>query len=145
MERIDRLTERQKDCLRLVGDGFTSKEIAPKLGISSATVDNHIRAALEILQVASRAEAARVLGAASQRLTSQSADLVEPTGDAAIDLSAEGQVQSWIKRFIPPLGGQRNTLGSEHKIFAIVMVAVLSLTSVIILALAVAVLLWLAR
>jgi DNA-binding CsgD family transcriptional regulator len=145
VERVDRLTERQKECLRLVGNGFTSKEIAPMLSISPATVDNHIRAALEILQVTGRAEAARLLGDAGQRLTSQPADLAQPLDRTALDGAADGGGRSWLHQLIPPLGGQRNTLGAEHKIFAIVMVAVLGLASVIILALAVAVLLWLAR
>lgn len=115
------------------------------LSISPATVDNHIRAALEVLQVAGRAEAARLLGGASQRLTSQSAGLAEPLEAAALDASAERPGQSWLHGLIPPLGGQRNALGAEQKVFAIIMVAVLGLGSVIILALAVAVLLWLTR
>lgn len=115
------------------------------LSISPATVDNHIRAALEVLQVAGRAEAARLLGGASQRLTSQSTDLAEPLEATALDVSAERPGRSWLHGLIPPLGGQRNTLAAEQKVFAIIMVAVLGLASVIILALAVAILLWLAR
>lgn len=68
---IGRLTERQKACLRLVGQGYTSKEIGRHLGISPATVDNHIRAVLDALQAETRQEAARLLATveASQPLT----------------------------------------------------------------------------
>ena len=36
-----RLTRRELDVLRLIGDGASSKEIAPRLGISHRTVDVH--------------------------------------------------------------------------------------------------------
>ncbi len=36
-----RLTRREMDVLRLIGDGASSKEIAPRLGISHRTVDVH--------------------------------------------------------------------------------------------------------
>jgi FixJ family two-component response regulator len=45
--RFDRLTLRQKDCLRLVAQGYTSKEIGRELGISYSTVDNHLLAATQ--------------------------------------------------------------------------------------------------
>lgn len=144
MDRVDRLTGRQKDCLQLVGEGYTSKQIGRMLGISSATVDNHIRATLEVLQVTSRAEAARML-VASQRLTSQPAHLADTVEVAAVSAPAEHRSRSWLRGLVPPLGGQRNTLNREHKIFATITVAVISLASVIILVLAASVLLWLTR
>ncbi|WP_227698807.1 helix-turn-helix domain-containing protein [Sphingomonas hengshuiensis] len=59
--RVHRLTTRQKDCLRLVAKGYTSKEIGRQLGISYSTVDNHLLAAVQLLEVPGRAEAARKL------------------------------------------------------------------------------------
>ena len=54
------LTEGQKDCLRLVDDLLTSKEIARKLGISPFTVDQRLDAARRKLNATSRKSAARI-------------------------------------------------------------------------------------
>lgn len=43
-EAWDNLTQRQKDCLRLTALGFKQREIGSLLGISQATVSNHINA-----------------------------------------------------------------------------------------------------
>lgn len=73
---FDRLTKRQKQCLRLVASPATSKQIARDLGISSHTVDEHIRDAIATLGCADRMEAARLLlahegGRSPQSLSSQ--------------------------------------------------------------------------
>ena len=51
------LTEREREILRLVAAGLQNKEIAQKLGISLATVRNHVHNILEKLEVHSRLEA----------------------------------------------------------------------------------------
>jgi DNA-binding CsgD family transcriptional regulator len=51
------LTEREKEILRWVAAGLQNKEIAQKLGISLATVRNHIHNILEKLDVHSKLEA----------------------------------------------------------------------------------------
>ena len=51
------LTERQMKILKLVSQGFSSKEIAEKLGISYYTVTTHIKNIYNKLQVNSRTEA----------------------------------------------------------------------------------------
>ena len=66
---VERLTQGQIDCLMLVHQNLTSKEIAPMLGISSHTVDQRIRASLRILGCDNRAVAARLV--ASQRAPAQ--------------------------------------------------------------------------
>ncbi|MEI9928814.1 MAG: helix-turn-helix transcriptional regulator [Sphingomonas sp.] len=66
---FDRLTERQRSCLRLVGALANSKEIARELGISRHTVDEHIRVAMATLGLSSRYEAARALAAHEGRRT----------------------------------------------------------------------------
>nr|WP_294814522.1 helix-turn-helix transcriptional regulator [uncultured Sphingomonas sp.] len=142
--RVDRLTDRQKDCLRLVGQGYTSKQIGPRLGISHVTVDNYIRTALELLQAESRAGAARMLVAheLDQPLIHQPPGLAaEPHPHSEIPLSDTGR----SSRFVPPLGGQRNTLPAEGKVYAILKVAVLGLSGLFALTLALAALLWLLR
>ena len=150
-EPIERLTERQKTCLRLVGQGRTSKEISRELGISPATVDNHVRDALALLQVETRAEAARQLLAhdRGERLTSQlisQPDGIARTGAAAaVSHAADGPRRGWRELLVPPLGGSRNTLRPEAKIFAIIEVATLGFASLFILTLGTAFILWLLR
>ena len=48
------LTPRQRECISLVRDGLSSKEIARKLGISHRTVEAHIEAVMSALEVDSR-------------------------------------------------------------------------------------------
>ncbi len=79
-DRIARLTDQQRVCLRLVYSHLTSKEIAPYLGIEPGSVDQHIKAAMRILDVGDRRTAARLLAEhegqrASQRLVYQSLDI----------------------------------------------------------------------
>lgn len=63
-ERIGRLSEGQLSVLRLVGQHMNSKEIAAQLGISPHTVDQRIRAAIRLLGVTRRQEAARLVAVA---------------------------------------------------------------------------------
>src|SRR3954462_9980991 len=60
-ERVARLTPGQLDCLRLVDQLLSSKEIATELQISPHTVDQRIRQALAILGVERRTQAARIV------------------------------------------------------------------------------------
>ena len=53
------VTARQLEVLSLVHGGLRTAEIADRLGLSPATVDTHIRGAMERLGVSSRVEAAR--------------------------------------------------------------------------------------
>ena len=81
--RVDRLTAGQLDCLRLVDQHLSSKEIASELGISPHTVDQRIRQALQILGVERRAQAARLVAQYSgpyQRLIHQ-APYIEALGE----------------------------------------------------------------
>lgn len=73
--RVSRLSKGQLDCLLLVDQHLSSKEIAVELGISPHTVDQRIRGALQILQVERRVQAARMVArvhAPYQRLIHQS-------------------------------------------------------------------------
>ncbi|HEX8624898.1 MAG TPA: helix-turn-helix transcriptional regulator [Allosphingosinicella sp.] len=60
-KRIAKLTEQQRACLRHVYAHLTSKEIAPIMGIAPGSVDQHIKAAMRVLNVEDRRTAARVL------------------------------------------------------------------------------------
>jgi len=55
-----RLTPRQREVLRLVGQGHTDKEIARVMGLSHRTVEMHVRHSLAALDCRSRAEGVRV-------------------------------------------------------------------------------------
>ena len=59
--RVARLSTGQLDCLRLVNEHLSSKEIAAELNISPHTVDQRIRGALQILGVERRTQAARIV------------------------------------------------------------------------------------
>jgi DNA-binding NarL/FixJ family response regulator len=52
------LTRREREIVRLIGDGLSNKEIATSLQIELATVKNHVHNILEKLHVARRGEAA---------------------------------------------------------------------------------------
>jgi DNA-binding NarL/FixJ family response regulator len=56
------LSERERGVLRLVVEGASNDEIGARLGISSRTVESHLRRLFERLNAASRTElAARAL------------------------------------------------------------------------------------
>jgi len=63
--RLDRLTPGHRECLLLVDQHLSSKEIALRLSISPHTVDQRIRQALQILGVERRRDAARMIAAAA--------------------------------------------------------------------------------
>jgi len=73
--RVAKLTPGQLDCLLLVDQHWSSKEIAVELKISPHTVDQRIRQALSILGVERRTQAARIVALVKgpyQRLIHQS-------------------------------------------------------------------------
>lgn len=61
VSRLAKLTPGQLDCLRLVDEHLSSKEIAAELNISPHTVDQRIRQTLAILGVQRRTQAARMV------------------------------------------------------------------------------------
>ena len=69
---IDLLTAGQRDCLRLVYQHKSSKEIARELDISPHTVDQRLRVAMRKLGVESRKKAAVMLARASEEPVYQS-------------------------------------------------------------------------
>ena len=63
-EDAESLTPRERQVLRLVGKGRSTKEIARELGITRATVRCHVQRTLTKLGVASRLQAAALIRAA---------------------------------------------------------------------------------
>jgi DNA-binding CsgD family transcriptional regulator len=141
-EPVTGLTERQKEILRLVGEGYTSKEIARHLGLSFRTVDTHILRMAKQLNAPSRAEAARML--ADYEDTHKIRTYPERLSNTAkSSFSAPVTSQGWRGAFVrlfalPPLGGRTNDLSWDQKSIHVFRVAAISLATVTGLALAIA-------
>jgi DNA-binding NarL/FixJ family response regulator len=58
-EDMDRLTQREREVLRLIARGYAYKEIAKQLYISVKTVESHVSAVLRKLQLSNRHELTR--------------------------------------------------------------------------------------
>ena len=56
----DPLTDRERQVLRLAGDGMTSMDIADKLSLSEGTVRNYLSEAISKLGASNRVEASRI-------------------------------------------------------------------------------------
>lgn len=128
------LSSRQRQCLALVAEGRTSKEIGRALNLSPSTVDNHLRAALERLGLNSRAEAARALqrfqvgdaaGAAAsgsdQRMHGQAPEEVP----AQVTPPEAGENNALNLLRLPLLGGAANKLSTRRRAFHLVQIALL--------------------
>lgn len=92
--RFAALSERERQCLRLVFGHMGSKEIARELGLSAHTVDGHLRTALRKLELPSRRDAARWLAAVEpppQRLTTEPVSIAS-TRTAAASLPMQSAV-----------------------------------------------------
>ena len=93
---VSRLTSGQLDCLRLVDQHLSSKEIAIELGISSHTVDQRIRGALHILGVERRSQAARLVAqelGPYQRLIHQSSHIEASPNSDQFDAAVGFQIR----------------------------------------------------
>ena len=94
--RVERLSAGQLDCLRLVNEHLSSKEIAAELHISPHTVDQRIRQALHILGVERRTQAARIVAQYSgpyQRLIHQSPHIPAEPQSSHPDAAASIQIR----------------------------------------------------
>ena len=140
---IQRLTERQKDCLRLVAQGYTSKEIGRSLDLSPSTVDNHILTAVQSMSATSRGAAARSLAGLEtrQKLPRESQALAESPQSALLSVSAEALALTIRDRkfwSLPPIGGQTNELDSAERSLRIVQIAAVGFGTVMSLTLLIA-------
>ncbi len=94
--RVAKLTPGQLECLRLVDQHLSSKEIAVELGISPHTVDQRVRQALHTLGVSRRAQAARIVAQTSepyQRLIHQSPYIEAAAGAGNQDGAVSNQIR----------------------------------------------------
>ena len=133
------LSEGQKNCLRLVGRGMSSKEIAQATGLTPLTVDTYVKAALSRLGVSNRRDAARALAAweLSQQSGSPPPPLAEPSAGADHQSHTGGTGwREWLR--LPPVGGGYSDLTWTQKSYQALLVAVVAAAVVIALALALA-------
>jgi DNA-binding CsgD family transcriptional regulator len=94
--RVARLSAGQLDCLRLVAQHLSSKEIASELNISPHTVDQRIRQSLQILGVERRTQAARAVaehGGPYQRLIHQPPHIETAPTPAHSEAAASNQIR----------------------------------------------------
>ncbi|WP_370174983.1 LuxR C-terminal-related transcriptional regulator [Sphingobium abikonense] len=142
-ETLPALSEGEKQCLRLVAQGFNSKEIARQLHVSEHTVDQRVRITLRKFGVPSRKEAARLFVSAEQLppqngtyqpLIYQSQPLAsdpEPASSMAQPDGSDDEQQrktllQRILAFGPSLGGSTNELSIDGRILAMVRAAILT-------------------
>lgn len=130
-QAIEKLTDRQKDCLRLVGQGFTSKEIGRALDLSPSTVDNHVNSAVQVMRASNRGAAARALAAheVRQNLPRQPQDLENRGAPSDHDFhgnARDGASKAAPILSLPPVGGQRNELDGATRSLRILQVAVVA-------------------
>jgi DNA-binding CsgD family transcriptional regulator len=87
--RFSKLTEKHKQCLRLVNQGYEVKEIARLLGLSPSAVIERLRTARQVLGVTQSRTAARMLAmweVASNNM--QDVDIFPPLADTVTSLSS---------------------------------------------------------
>ena len=142
------LSEGEKQCLRLVSQGFSSKEIARQLHVSEHTVDQRVRTSLRKFGVPSRKEAARLFVSAShpkpqndtyQPLIYQPEPLASDPEPASFVVQPEGQGEQPERKMLlrrllsfgPPLGGSTNELSIDGRILAMIRAAVLTAIGVV--------------
>lgn len=123
-DRVASLTDRQRECMLLVAEGQTSKQIARALGISPSTVDNHIRTAVVVLGSANRVEAARTVIEWVASFESQQGSGSNVKRRA---VSNERPRRPDPIRFtrLPPIGGKTNTTSNLQRLVHIAQVALL--------------------
>jgi len=56
MEQLNKLTPREREVLKIIGRGKTTKQVAEELGLSVATVGNHRKHICKKLELHSTAE-----------------------------------------------------------------------------------------
>jgi len=94
--RVARLSAGQLDCLLLVNEHLSSKEIATELDISPHTVDQRIRGALHILGVERRSQAARIVAqhrGPYQRLIHQSPHIEGSSASGHPEAAVRNQIR----------------------------------------------------
>lgn len=131
--RFDDLTPRERQCLRLVAEFKTSKEIERELGIAKSTVDGYLAEAVRKLGARDRRRAALLLAAHEGAGRGEPRPQAESGGDparvasaaaAAAIPAAQGGPGDW--RAVLPLrrrDARHNTLPPQQRLLWIVLLA----------------------
>jgi DNA-binding CsgD family transcriptional regulator len=162
-EGFDRLTDGQRDCLRLVLQHFSIKEIGRELGIAPSTVNQRLERARSALGVDTSPEAARLVArregwsgiwthdprsvsplpaepetglseVATEEIGRDDADDMEARAGRLND-PADPPYRSFIKWPFPTSGRRHNDLTATGRLAWVLPVAILSVSLLIILAL----------
>lgn len=109
---LERLTQRERQCLRLVHAHFSSKQIARELGIKPGTVDRHCENAVRKLKVESRIAAALALASQSRGSIADDPQYgsapMAPARDSGLDRGAERTPHDPDRRYDTPRELARN-------------------------------------
>jgi len=117
LERVRTLTTRERDCLRLIVENRTSKEVGRMLGISHTSVDTHVRRARAKLGLRDRYVAARLLAQAEAE--NAAAPATPPPAAQATPAEAVAAGPSWLPG-LPPM----EELGPWQRIGLVLVCAV---------------------
>jgi DNA-binding CsgD family transcriptional regulator len=133
------LSEGQKNCLRLVAQGMSSKEIAKQTGLTPQTVDTYLKASLPRLGASNRREAARLfLAWEAASAAGLPVDPLASPSDPAADSDLPART-GWNRLLnLPPLGGKVNDLGWAQKTVQALQVAVVAAATIVALTLGMA-------
>lgn len=111
--RSDRLTGRERECLRLVHAHMNSKQIARRLGIKPSTVDRHCENAARKLKASGRVDAALLL-LAEQTLQNDSVSEPLPIA-AAVAAGSPAPAKEVIHERYEGTGAGHQLGGASHR------------------------------
>lgn len=128
------ISESQLTCLRLVGEGMSSKEIAIETGLSPRTVDQYVNRAAATLGASNRREAARKLAKLETgelnkfQLKSERVEAPQKSDNLnGVNLGAgNDKHRSLMLRWVSPIGGERHDLTYSETLLEIVKVAIVT-------------------
>jgi DNA-binding CsgD family transcriptional regulator len=127
-DRINKLSDVQKQCLRLTAEGRSSKEIAPVVGLTHQTVDQYLHRARVILNAENRRDAARIFAEIERATPFKGFELkppiVESPRDSGIsEIPIERQPAQPKLLDLPSIGGPPNDLTRTQRLIAIGKIA----------------------
>lgn len=133
---IDRLSERQRACLRAYAGGFSIKEIARQQDLTVDGVQYHLREARRLLEVGSSREAARMLtarepGDYTQSVAEQKQSLPGEDHAASVVAVGPGSLPFWRQLLwpYPTPGNEINDLNARQRLTIMMARVVLILTA----------------
>ena len=109
MGKLSKLSDRQRECLRLVAQLKKTEQIAAELGISPSTVNTHIERAVVILGATGRRDAAR-------QLQAYEADRPEKSPTEFRRLSPPPPSTAPVEAPAPTRWRQRNDLSTSQRL-----------------------------